>query len=493
MNYELLYPPTLAASECLVLGVFNDLGQSAFVKELDRKHDGVLSRLHKKLEEKGNWIWQGEIEHHSLMLIHCGKESEFNEEDLAKRLKEITQVLIQQRVVSATICLPLANHQTPARQLEQIVLQLDHHLYEFLEFKTLCKKPHRLETIRLSIPAMGLDEDVSKQCQAALQSAEAVAAGVRYTRSLADLPANVCTPTYLSERALELAKEHSKIKVKVFDLKAIQSMKMGSFLAVAQGSKEEPRFIELQYRGNGNAAPIVLVGKGITFDSGGISIKPANAMEEMKYDMSGAASVLGVLKACALLKLPLNVVGVIASAENMPSGEAVKPGDIVTSMSGQTIEVLNTDAEGRLILADALTYAERFNPEFVIDIATLTGAMVISLGHLMTGFMTEDPQLADQLYNAGQKSRDLTWRFPLHDAYQEGLESPIADVANISSDRGAGSIVGACFLARFTKKYRWAHLDIAGTAWISGKKRHATGRPVPVLTQLLRDAAANPR
>lgn len=264
---------------------------------------------------------------------------------------------------------------------------------------------------------------------------------------------------------------------------------MGALLAVAQGSDQPPRLIDIHYQGDKNSAPVILVGKGITFDSGGLSIKPANAMDEMKYDMSGAASVLGVIKACALLKLPINLIGIIASAENLISGSAVKSGDIVTTMSGQTVEIINTDAEGRLVLADALTYAEQYNPDFVIDIATLTGAIIVALGNIATGYMTKDEQLAKSIERAANESQDKVWRMPLDEAYQDALDSPLADMINASFDRTAGSITAACFLSRFTEKYRWAHLDIAGTAWISGKKRNATGRPVPLLIQLLRHVA----
>jgi leucyl aminopeptidase len=264
---------------------------------------------------------------------------------------------------------------------------------------------------------------------------------------------------------------------------------MGILLAVAQGSDQPPRLIDIQYKGHKDAKPIILVGKGITFDSGGLSIKPANAMDEMKYDMSGAASVLGTIKACALLKLPVNIIGLIASAENLVSGAAVKPGDIITSMSGQTVEIINTDAEGRLVLADALTYAEQYDPEFVIDIATLTGAIIVALGSIASGYMTKDDELATLIETAAKESQDKVWRMPLDDAYQEALDSPLADMINAGFDRSAGSITAACFLSRFTEKYRWAHIDIAGTAWISGKKRNATGRPVPLLTQLIRHVA----
>lgn len=324
----------------------------------------------------------------------------------------------------------------------------------------------------------------------ALKVGQAIAEGVKFTRDLANRPANICTPTYLGEQAMQLAKQFAQhMSCTVMGPEEMRQMGMETLLAVAQGSVQPPRLIDIHYKGAKDAAPIVLVGKGITFDSGGLSIKPANLMDEMKYDMSGAASVLGAIKTCALLKLPINVIGLIASAENMVSGSAVKPGDIVTSMSGQTVEIINTDAEGRLVLADTLTYAERFKPKFVLDIATLTGGIIVALGTVATGLMTQDEELAQLIEDAAKESNDRVWRLPLDDEYQDALDSPLADMINAGFDRTASSITAACFLSRFTENYRWAHLDIAGTSWIFGKKRNATGRPVPLLTQLLRHAA----
>ncbi|WP_016832474.1 leucyl aminopeptidase, partial [Herbaspirillum lusitanum] len=304
-----------------------------------------------------------------------------------------------------------------------------------------------------------------------LAEAVALANGMELSKDLANLPGNVCTPTYLANSAKKLAKEY-KLGVEVLDRKQLEALKMGSFLSVTNGSDEPPKFIVLKHLGGKSKdAPIVLVGKGITFDTGGISLKPGAGMDEMKYDMCGAASVLGTFRAIAELQLKLNVIGVIPTCENMPSGRATKPGDIVTSMSGQTIEVLNTDAEGRLILCDALTYVERFKPAAVVDIATLTGACVVALGHHNTGLFTREDDAHDQLANdllaAGKASGDTAWRMPVQDVYQEQLKSNFADIANIGG-QPAGSVTAACFLERFTKKYTWAHLDIAGTAWRGG-------------------------
>ncbi|HEY8242359.1 MAG TPA: leucyl aminopeptidase, partial [Casimicrobiaceae bacterium] len=320
----------------------------------------------------------------------------------------------------------------------------------------------------------------------------AIAHGVEFTRDLGNLPPNICTPTYLGETARKLAEEFPDVKVQVLERPQIEELGMGSFLAVTQGSEEPPRFIVLEYRNAPKKAkPVVLVGKGITFDTGGISIKPAGDMDQMKFDMAGAASVLGTFRAVAELKAAVNLVGLIPTCENMPSGKAVKPGDIVRTMSGQTVEVLNTDAEGRLILCDALTYAERYEPEAVVDIATLTGAMVIALGHAACGVFSNNDALSRALVAAGDEAYDRAWPLPLWDDYHEGLESNFADFANVAG-RAGGSIVAACFLSKFAKKYDWAHLDIAGVAWREGKEKGATGRPVPLLVAWLLTEEASP-
>jgi leucyl aminopeptidase len=341
--------------------------------------------------------------------------------------------------------------------------------------------PPRLDAVHLC--AVGAEAGLT-HAKAVLQQAESVAIGVRLTRELANLPANYCTPTYLGDMAKKLAKFHN-LTCKVLGRAELEKLGMGAFLAVAQGSVQPPRFIVLEYHGAGKKeAPHVLVGKGVTFDTGGISLKPGAEMDEMKFDMSGAASVLGAFEAIARIKPRLNVVGLIAATENMPDGGAVKPGDVVTSMSGQTIEILNTDAEGRLILCDALTYAARYKPQSVVDIATLTGACVIALGKVNSGLFTDDDALANALLEAGRTALDPCWRLPLETEYADALKSNFADVANIGG-RPAGAITAACFLWRFAKDYRWAHLDIAGTAWNSGTNKGATGRPVPLLVRYL--------
>ncbi len=324
----------------------------------------------------------------------------------------------------------------------------------------------------------------AKAVQTGLVRGQAVSAGVTFARDLANRPGNHCTPSYLAEQAKKLGKQHA-LKVEVLDRKDVEKLGMGAFLAVAQGSHEPLRFIVASYNGAAKTqAPVVLVGKGITFDTGGISIKPAAEMDEMKFDMGGAASVLGALRAVAELKPKLNLVVIVPTCENMPDGRAVKPGDVVTSMSGQTIEILNTDAEGRLILCDALTYAERFKPAVVVDVATLTGACVVALGHINSGLFSPDDGLAGELLAASQSALDPLWRMPLDDDYAEGLKSNFADMGNVGP-RAGGAITAAMFLKKFTGKYRWAHIDIAGTAWKSGAAKGSTGRPVALLTHFI--------
>ncbi|WP_407315160.1 leucyl aminopeptidase [Pseudomonas sp. nanlin1] len=359
-------------------------------------------------------------------------------------------------------------------------------LYVFDRFKSKKAEPRALQKITLITSKAN-----TALAERAVAQAKAIAGGMSFTRDLGNLPPNLCHPTFLADAAKSLSKAHKNLKVSIHDEKKLKELGMGSFLAVAQGSDQPPRLIELHYQGGKKSdAPYVLVGKGITFDTGGISIKPAAGMDEMKYDMCGAASVFGTLRAVVELELPINLVCLMACAENMPSGGATRPGDIVETMSGQTVEILNTDAEGRLVLCDALTYAERFKPQAVIDIATLTGACVVALGAHTSGLMGNNDQLVGQLLSAGKQADDRAWELPLFDEYQEQLDSPFADIANIGGPK-AGTITAGCFLSRFTKAYHWAHLDIAGTAWVSGgKDKGASGRPVPLLTQYLIDRAA---
>ena len=346
--------------------------------------------------------------------------------------------------------------------------------YDYQVHKTGLDKPKQNP-----LQSIGFDSGNALEIQQGL----AIAQGMAFARELGDMPSNICTPNYLAQSAQSLAQEFA-LECTVLEQADMQKLGMGSLLSVSKGSIEPPKLISLHYQGDKNAKPIVLVGKGVTFDSGGISLKPGEAMDEMKYDMCGGASVLGVMRAIAQLKPKINLTVVLPAVENMPAHNASKPGDVVKSMSGQSIEILNTDAEGRLILCDALTYVKRFNPKVVIDVATLTGAVVIALGKHNTGLMSNNQELADDIIAAAKTSLDGVWQLPIGEEYDEQLKSNFADMANIGG-HAAGSVTAACFLARFTKDYRWAHLDIAGTAWISGKDKGATGRPVPLLTQYI--------
>ncbi|UUY10519.1 leucyl aminopeptidase [Pseudomonas sp. J452] len=355
--------------------------------------------------------------------------------------------------------------------------------YLYDQFKSKKAEPKALKKITLIADKAEL-ADVERGSL----HAQAIASGMAFTKDLGNLPPNLCHPSYLAEEAKTLGKAHKNLKVEILDEKKLKELGAGAFLAVGQGSAQPPRMIVMHYQGGQkDEQPYALVGKGVTFDTGGISIKPAAGMDEMKYDMCGAASVFGTLKTVLELQLPINLVCLLACAENMPSGSATRPGDIVTTMSGQTVEILNTDAEGRLVLCDTLTYAQRFKPQAVIDIATLTGACVVALGAHTSGLLGNNDTLIKQLLKAGEHADDRAWQLPLFDEYQEQLDSPFADIANIGGPK-AGTITAACFLSRFTKDVHWAHLDIAGTAWISGgKDKGATGRPVPLLTQYLLD------
>jgi leucyl aminopeptidase len=371
----------------------------------------------------------------------------------------------------------------PERLLEQLALQLTLSAYQYSETLNHRKKPER-PLRRVSITPTNLCNPVT--AKRAVSAGAATGQGANLTRELVNLPGNICTPRYLATEARKLARRHQSLSVSILDERKMADLGMNSLLSVGNGSEQPSRLITMKYQGTvAKSRPYCLVGKGITFDTGGISLKPGAKMDEMKFDMGGAASVFGAIHAAALLKLPINIVGIVAAAENMPSGRATKPGDVVTSLSGKTIEILNTDAEGRLVLCDALTYASRFSPEEVVDIATLTGAIIVSLGHEATGVFSNDDQLAESLLAAGDRSHDRGWRFPIWEEYHRQLESPFADIANIGTG-GAGSITAACFLAQFAEDYKWAHLDIAGTAFRSAPKG-ATGRPVPMLVDYLRE------
>ena len=475
-------------SACVVTGVFTPRKLSPSASLIDRVSGGYLSGITRRGDMQGK---AGStlllhnvprIASERVLLVGLGREQEFNEQKYLEAVRAAVRALNEIGVPEAVLGLaelPVKKRDIAWKILQTVLVAMDS-TYRFDRLKS----KHDEEKKPLGKLALMVERSELIRGEAALKQALAIAEGVKLTKDLGNLPPNICTPTYLAEQASQIAKKHN-LKAEVLEQKDMEKLGMGSLLSVARGSRQPAKLIVLQYSGAAKKQkPVVLVGKGVTFDTGGISIKPAAEMDEMKFDMCGAASVLGAIKAVAQMRLPLNVVGIIPTTENMPGGNASRPGDIVTSMSGQTIEILNTDAEGRLILCDALTYAERFHPAVVIDIATLTGACVIALGHVASGLYSNDDALARELLNAGEYAHDRAWQMPLWDDYQEQLKSNFADMANIGG-RPAGSITAACFLARFTKKYSWAHLDIAGTAWKSGKEKGGTGRPVPLLTQFL--------
>jgi len=481
--------PEKARCDCIVVGVFDSRKLSEPAQRLDKAAGGHLAGILRRGDMEGKagatLLVHGapRIAAERVLLVGLGKEAEFGEKAYREAVAATVRTLKgggSKNVVVTLSELPVAKR-SAAWRVRQGALAVNDVLYRPDQLKSK-KENGKPGLAAIAFSVAGKD---ARPTAAALAQGAAIAQGMDLTRELGNLPANICTPSYLAQQARKLAKEFG-LKCEVLDRARMERLGMGSLLSVARGSHQPPRFIVLQYQGGkARTKPVVLVGKGITFDTGGISLKPGAEMDEMKYDMSGAASVLGTFRALAAMKLPLNVVGLIPTTENMPGGAATRPGDIVTSMSGQTIEILNTDAEGRLILCDALTYAERFDPECVVDVATLTGACVIALGAVASGLLANDDGLAAELLEAGQASGDRAWQLPLWDDYQEMLKSNFADIPNISGSRAAGTITGACFLARFTKQYRWAHLDIAGTAWRSGKEKGSTGRPVPLLTHFL--------
>jgi leucyl aminopeptidase len=419
-----------------------------------------------------------------VLLVGLGSDEAVGEKNFASGVAAALKVFATLGAADAIIALPLTEvKERDASWAIRCVVQAAYES-EYRSDSQKSKKdpaPAGVKKIALALPS-------SAATKLALAQAIAIANGMNLTKDLGNLSANVCTPTYLASTAKKLGKDY-KFEVEVLDRKQLEALKMNSFLSVTNGSEQPPKFIVLKHMGGkAKDAPVVLVGKGITFDTGGISLKAGAGMDEMKYDMGGAASVLGTFRAIGEMGLKLNVIGIIAACENMPSGRATKPGDIVTSMNGLTIEILNTDAEGRLVLCDALTYAERFNPAAVVDIATLTGACIVALGHHKSGLFTREDEahekLAAELLAAGKGAGDAAWRLPIGEDYNEQLKSNFADLANIGSPGGA-SCTAAAFLENFTRKYTWAHLDIAGTAWKSGGAKGATGRPVPLLTNFL--------
>ncbi len=480
--------PEKQPGACVAVGVFESRKLSAPADALDKAARGHIRTVLRSGDMDGKLgatrLLYGVpgASAERILLVGLGREKEFGAKEYRDAARAAIRAIAETGARDAAVYLPdvAVSGRDAAWKAQQLALAADEAGYRFDRMKSKKSEPRPLERIAIASTSR---KDAAALDRGAREGA-AIAAGTSLARDLGNLPSNVCTPTYLAEAATRLAKEW-KLGIEVLEQKDMEKLGMGALLSVAKGSRQPPKFIVLHYSGAAKKEPpVVLVGKGITFDTGGISIKPSAEMDEMKFDMCGAASVLGTLRTVAELKPKLNVVGLIPTTENMPGGNATKPGDIVTSLSGQTVEILNTDAEGRLILCDALTYAERFEPQAVIDIATLTGACVIALGHVCSGLFANKDALARELIAAGTESWDRIWQLPLWDDYQEQLKSNFADFANIGG-RAAGSVTAACFLSRFTRKYDWAHLDIAGTAWKSGKEKGATGRPVPLLATFL--------
>ncbi|MCC7183094.1 MAG: Cytosol aminopeptidase [Rhodocyclaceae bacterium] len=485
--------PEKQRSACVVVGVFEPRKLSVAGEIIDHVSGRYLSELIRRgdMEGKlGSTLLVPRVPGilaDRVLLVGLGKERDFRENEYQKAVAGAVRTLNETGAFDASIFLtdlPVKKRELRWR-IRIAVMAARAALYRFDLMKSKhddVRRPLRKLTFSVSRRGELADGEL------ALKQGLAIAEGTNLAKTLGNLPANVCTPGYLAQQAAELATSH-QLKLEVLERADMEKLGMGAFLSVARGAQEPPKFIVLEYRrGAQSGKPVVLIGKGITFDTGGISLKPAADMDEMKFDMSGAASVLGTVKAVAELELPIDLVALIPTTENMPGSMATRPGDVVTTLSGQTVEILNTDAEGRLILCDALTYAERFDPDCVVDIATLTGACVIALGDVACGLMANDEGLAKELIAAGSMAHDRAWQLPLWDDYHEQLKSNFADMANVGG-RGAGPITAACFLSKFAGKHRWAHLDIAGVAWRGGKEKGSTGRPVPLLTHFLLDRA----
>jgi leucyl aminopeptidase len=499
IQFKSINNPATVKTGCLIVPYFSDLSFGTQGQILDKTLKKLLSTLLKNEQgnkEAGSTIWLPFIDginSQRVLLVNFADKKSLNSSQYQKAIEAICKTLVSHKIADAVF---IDWEQTITQksstssvdygaewQIQQLALTQVYSTYRYTATKGKTdKSASREKSVKPAVITLSANSKAGYE-NAAKRGA-AIGAGMNTTRELGNLPPNICTPTYLANEVKNLAKGQRKVSVTVLNEAQMKKLGMGAFLAVSTGSDEPAKIIALEYKGgNSKDAPIALVGKGITFDSGGISIKPSAKMDEMKYDMCGAASVIGTLQMVIELKLPLNIVGIIAAAENLPSGKATKPGDIVKSLSGQTIEILNTDAEGRLVLCDALTWAKKFKPKTVIDIATLTGACVVALGKHATGLFSNDGDLANELIAAGECIGDRAWQMPLWDEYQKQLESPFADIANVGGPEG-GAITAACFLSRFTKDYRWAHLDIAGSAWNSAPKG-GTGRPVALLSQYL--------
>jgi leucyl aminopeptidase len=479
-------------SDCLVIGVFENNQLSDTAEKIDKISHRYLSKLLKKTPDFRGKVCETQflyqvpgIRANRILLVGCGKNTTVTIQDFRKIMIASIQAIEDAAITKAIDFLTelKIEDRSQSWKIKFSVEIFRDILYSFDHYKT---KPGKKSFLKQFIFAVE-EKRILTECQKALTQGLAIADGKDLTKDLANTPPNICTPLYLAKQAQALAKAQKHVTTQLIDKTAMKKLGMGAFLAVAQGSVNDPMLVSVSYEGAPKTQkPVVIIGKGITFDTGGINLKPSDGIVGMKYDMCGAATVLGVIKTISELKLPINVIGLMACAENMPSGTASRPEDIVQTLSGQTVEILNTDAEGRLVLCDTLTYAERFKPSTVIDIATLTGAVVIALGHHATGLLSNNDVLAKELLDAGNECYDRAWQLPLWEDYQDQLKSPFADMSNVGG-RAGGTITAACFLSRFAKKFRWAHLDVAGTAamMLGTSDRKATGRPVPLLVQYL--------
>jgi leucyl aminopeptidase len=474
--------------DCLIVGVYQDQQLSASASSVNNSTQGLINLILKRGDISGkngetvliNAIPDSSIER--ILLVGLGENKPLSGKNYRKALLAAINSLKKTQIKSVACSLAECEVIAGDRQWKtrQIVEVFNDAVYQFTAYKSNKETDSKVEKIIITAPETELEPT-----QIGLIQGRAIAEGVNLTKLLADLPGNICTPAYLAEQALGLGKKFPSLDISILEESDMEKLGMGALLSVSRGSRQPAKLITLDYRGGEkNSKPIVLIGKGLTFDAGGISLKQAPGMDEMKYDMCGGAAVLGTLLAAAQMQLTLNITGLIPSSENMPDGDANKPGDILTSMSGKTIEVLNTDAEGRLLLCDTLTYAERFNPDVVIDLATLTGACLVALGRVPSGLLGNNDALCNDLLAASETASDSLWRLPLWEEYQEQLKSNFADLANVGG-KDAGTITAACFLSQFAENFHWAHLDIAGTAWRTGSTKGATGRPVPLLSQYL--------
>tara|TARA_R110001592_G_scaffold69367_7_gene212594 strand:- start:2615 stop:4108 length:1494 start_codon:yes stop_codon:yes gene_type:complete len=496
MNYHASKENILnGTSDCLCLPLFTDGKLCPLGSQIDKQLDNSISKLIEKFKISGDsgkttLLPLDAKNFQRILLLGLGEQEKLSKASFRKATKSLASTVketnIQKLALNfSNISLSDSKHSV-SETVSEVVLAIEESNYAFDQFKS--KKATASSLNEITFHTDNNDTEV----EASIIKAQALSAGMSFTKDLGNMPGNVCTPIYLADQSEELAKSCDKLSVKVLDEEELDKLGMGAFVSVAKGSIESGKLVVLEYKGadDANEAPHILVGKGITFDTGGISLKPGPLMDEMKYDMCGAASVLGTLKAITQLDAKINLVCLLACAENMPSANASKPGDIVTTMSGITVEIMNTDAEGRLVLCDTLSYAEQFKPASVVDIATLTGACIVALGDAASAVMGNNDDVINALLAAGQEAGDKAWQLPLWDEYQEQIDSPFADIQNIGG-KGAGSITAACFLSRFTKSYPWAHLDIAGTAWVSGgKNKGATGRPVPLLLNYLLSKAS---